>query len=210
MLAIVVQTFITARAEDVWRALLDRADIVLDALPVRAWPADGRTDEPPRHLTCEWPGVPGTSVEIVMHDVGGGVRCDLRHGGWAETPEAETAVQGHFAGWLQGLAALGHFVESGVDPRGTAAGERYFISGEIPASADAVFAVLPRLVTESVVAQDEGRLVRWQLATGGELVAILRNTPRGTHVALAEYGVTDRSASTRWPRLFEDLTLRLR
>ena len=208
MLAIVVQTFISAPAEEVWRALLSRADIVLDALPERAWP-EGRTEQPPRHLEAPWPAAPGTKVEIVVHDVGGGVRLDLRHTGWAETPEAETAVSGHFAGWLFGLAALGHFVENGEDPRSSLAGERYFISGEIPASADAVFAVLPQMVTEQLRAQEPSRLLRWQVKGGGELVAILRQTPRGTHVALGEYGVRDRSASQRWPALFEDLTRRL-
>ncbi len=208
MLAIVVQTFITAPAEEVWRALLSRADIVLDALPERAWPA-GMSQEPPRHLESPWPAAPETKVEIAIHDMGGGVRLDLRHLGWPETPEAETAVSGHFAGWLFGLAALGHFVESGTDPRSRVAGERYFISGEIPASADVVFAVLPEMVTEKLIAQQESRLLTWRTKSGGELVGILRQTPRGTHVALGEYGVTDRSASERWPALFEDLTRRL-
>ncbi len=208
MLAIVVQTFISAPAEAVWRALSSRTDIVLDALPERAWP-EGRTEEPPRHLLAPWPAAPGTKVEIAIHDMGGGVRLDLRHLGWQETPEAETLVSGHFAGWLFGLAALGHFVESGEDPRSAVAGERYFISGEIPASADAVFAVLPEMVTETLVAQRESRLLKWRTKGGGELVAILRQTPRGTHVALGESGVKDRAASQRWPALFEDLTRRL-
>ncbi len=208
MLAIVVQTFIAAPAEEVWRALLSRADIVLDALPERRWP-EGASQEPPRHLETAWPAAPGTTVEVVIHDVGGGVRLDLRHLGWPETPEAETAVSGHFAGWLFGLAALGHFIESGTDARSTVAGERYFISGEIPASADAVFAVLPQMVTERLVGQEESRLLKWATKGGGELVGILRQTPRGTHVALGEYGVKDRSASQRWPALFEDLTRRL-
>ena len=208
MLAIVVQTFISAPAEQVWRALLSRADIVLDALPERAWPA-GLSEQPPRQLESPWPAAPGTTVEIVIHDVGGGVRLDLRHFGWQETAEAETAVSGHFAGWLFGLAALGHFVESGVDARSSVPGERYFISGEIPASADAVFAVLPEMVTAQLVSSEESRLLRWRTESGGELVGLLRQTPRGTHVALGEYGVKDRSASARWPALFEDLTRRL-
>lgn len=209
MLAIVVQTFIAAPAAAVWDALLGRADVVLDALPEPAWPEQGRDDDPPRHLACGWPAAPGTSVEVVVHDVAGGVRLDLRHVNWAESPDAEAMVQGHFAGWLQGMAALGHLIETGEDPRSRVPGERYFISGEIPASADAVFAVLPTMVTAELADRREGRLLRWRVP-GGELVAILRPTPRGTHVALAEYGVTDRSASERWPALFESLTLRLK
>ena len=38
-----------------------------------------------------------------------------------------------------------------------------------------------------------------------ELTLTLRRTPRGTHLALAEYGVTGRAASTRWPPFFERL-----
>lgn len=38
-----------------------------------------------------------------------------------------------------------------------------------------------------------------------EATLILRPTPRGTHLALAEYGVSGRAASTRWPPMFERL-----
>lgn len=56
----------------------------------------------------------------------------------------------------------------------------------------------------------EGRLLRFTLPGPRELVIVLRRTPRGTHCALAEYGVTDKSASGRWPRLLERLTRFLR
>jgi uncharacterized protein YndB with AHSA1/START domain len=95
--------------------------------------------------------------------------------------------------------------------------ERYFISGEIPADASAVYrslvdaAVLARwsgglFVTAERVQVIEDKLVRWRAPAGGEVVVLLRATPRGTHLALAEYGVTDRAASTRWPAMFENLT----
>lgn len=200
MLAIIVQTFIAAPAETVWRQLLERADIILDALPIHAWPDAGGEQQPPRFLAAPFPhGV----AKLTLHDVGGGVRVDLRHEGWQETPEAETLVQGHFAGWLQGLAALGHFVETGADPRSGAPGERYFISGEIEAGADSVYRVL--LDQFQATRRVENRLLAWPGGGGGEVVAILRPTPRGTHVALAEYGVADRTASQRWPALFENL-----
>jgi hypothetical protein len=60
-----------------------------------------------------------------------------------------------------------------------------------------------------LVDEVEDRFLRWALPRG-ELVAILRRTPRGTHCALAEYGVEDRSASARWPAMFERLTRFLR
>lgn len=203
MLAIVVQTFVTAPAEEVWAQLHARADILLDALPVTRWPA-ARDEQPPRHLSVAFPA---GRVHVTLHDVGGGVRVDLRHDGWPETPEAESQVQGHFAGWLQGLAALGHFVETGQDPRLAVPGERYFISGEIPASADAVYRVLVdhAPITDRV----EGRMLRWKQPGGGDVVALLRPTPRGTHLALAEYGVAGREASQRWPGLFEQLARQL-
>jgi hypothetical protein len=119
-------------------------------------------------------------------------------------------------------------VESGKDPRAASAvlagKERYFASAEIPASADAVFrsladaAVRPRwsdgaLEGAELVESLEGRFLRFTLpekAGPGELVFIFRRTPRGTHCALAEYGVADRSASARWPKLLERLTRFLR
>jgi hypothetical protein len=52
----------------------------------------------------------------------------------------------------------------------------------------------------------EHKLVRWRLPSGGELVGIFRPTPRGTHLALAEYGVAGHEASARWPAMFERLT----
>lgn len=201
MLAIVVQTFIAAPAESVWDVLHARADLVLDALPVNAWP-EGRDEQPPRHLSVAFPM--GT-VHLTLHDVGGGVRVDVRHDGWPEAPESEAQLQGHFAGWLQGLAALGHFVETGEDPRSAVQGERYFISGEIKASPDAVYRVMTDQLDPSLLApRSSSRLLRLS-ADGGETVAILRATPRGTHVALAVYGVTDRSSSQRWPQFFENL-----
>ena len=204
MLAIVVQTFIAAPAAGVWAQLHARADIVLDALPVRAWPREGREEQAPVHFAVPFPM---GRVTVTLHDAGGGVRLDLRHDDWPETAEAETNVQGHFAGWLQGLAALGHFIETSQDVRSTTPGERYFISGEVPASADAIYRVLKDYAP--VTEQRENRMVKWRQPGGGEVVVVLRPTPRGTHVALAEYGVTDRSASQRWPQLFEQLAKQL-
>lgn len=201
MLAIVVQTFIAAPAESVWEALISRADLVLDALPVRAWP-EGGDQQPPRHLAVAFPV---GAVRVTIHDVGGGVRLDVRHDGWPESPDSEAQLQGHFAGWLQGLAALGHFVETGEDPRSDVKGERYFISGEIKAAPDAVFRVMADQLDPAPLApRSSSRLLRLR-SDGGETVAILRATPRGTHVALAVYGVSDRSASQRWPQFFENL-----
>jgi hypothetical protein len=135
-------------------------------------------------------------------------------------PAWEEAIGGYFAGWLQTLAALGVLVESGVDARcepERRGGERYFASGEVPASADAVW----RSLTDPYVLERwsdgvldgaetleslEGRFLRLALPPPTELTLILRRTPRGTHLALAEYGVTGRDASTRWPPLFERLT----
>jgi hypothetical protein len=63
---------------------------------------------------------------------------------------------------------------------------------------------------ETLVALD-GRFLRLGLPPRGgapgatELTVILRRTPRGTHVALAEYGVSGREPSTRWPPMFERL-----
>lgn len=223
MLAIVVQTFVSAPAEPVWEALVERSDLVLDSLPARdAWPESGRSEQAPRRLEVMW-DVRGhvTRAGVTLHDVGDGVRVDLRHEGWPEGPEWEAQVQGHFAGWLQGLAVLGHYVETGGDARvadpALAGTERYFISGEIPrASADAVYRCLTDhdalarwsdgvLDGMTVIESVDDRLVRWRTPSGSELVAVLRPTPRGTHAALAEYGVRDRSASAKWPAAFERL-----
>ena len=217
-----------ARAQ-VWHALLHRAEVVLDALPEPRWP-DGCVVEEPLRLTAPWPHtVPlgaATEVAIELQEVGEGTVVDLTHTGLGEGPGWDEAIGGHFAGWLQALAALGVLVESGVDPRpaGPLRGrERYFASGEIPAGADATWRSLtdPRVLerwSEGVVdGADalevlEGRFLRLALprragdGAATELTLILRRTPRGTHVALAEYGVSGREASTRWPPMFERLT----
>src|SRR3990172_4072085 len=125
VLAIVVQTFIAAPAEEVWAQLHASADIVLDALPVTAWPSEGREEQAPLHFAVPFPV---GQVQVTLHDVGGGVRLDLRHHRSPETPPAETMVQGHFAGWLQGLAALGHFIQTGQDAPPLAPPPPYFIS----------------------------------------------------------------------------------
>ncbi len=226
-----IQSFVSAPPAAVWEQLLGRPDVVLDALPVQAWP-DQREERAPTRLLVRWPfgsgGAATTSLEITLTPVSGGTRVDLRHEGWHEEPGWQDRVAGHFAGWLQALAALGLLVETGKDPRASSAAlagkERYYASAEIPASSDAVFrsladaAVLSRWsdgalegaeLTESL----EGRLARFTLPGEkgpGELVVILRRTPRGTHCALAEYGVTDTSASGRWPKMFERLTRFLR
>ena len=227
MQAIVIQTFIAAPPDTIWAALLSHAGLLFDGLPARAWPAR-RDEQPPFHFKAAWPFTEGagdaTDVAVTLHALGEGTRVDVRHEGWGEGPPWDAAIQGHFAGWLQGLAALGLMIESGVDARGegpAAERGRYFVSGEIPADAAPLFRAL---VDPSVLARwSEGvfdgmarkeeidnRLVRWRSPAGpgiegGEVVAILRPTPRGTHVALAEYGVSGTSASARWPQMFERL-----
>ncbi len=227
MEAIRIQSFVAAAPQAVWEALLRRPDIVLDALPVQAWP-DQREERVPSRLLVRWPFASGgdavTSLEITLVPVSGGTRVELRHEGWHEAPGWQDLIAGHFAGWLQALAALGLLVETGRDarPSSTELGgkERYFASAEIPAGTDAVYrsltdpAVLRRwsdgvLDGAELIESVEGRLGRWKLGGEGEareLVAILRHTPRGTHCALAEYGVADRSASARWPKMLERLS----
>lgn len=226
-----IQSFISAPPDAVWERLMGRPDIVLDALPVQVWP-DQREERAPSRLLVRWPfssgGTATTSLEISLKPVSGGTRIDLRHEGWHEEPGWQDAISGHFAGWLQALAALGLLVESGRDPRASSAAlagkERYFASAEIPASADAIFRsladaeVLPRWSDGALEGAElgenlEGRFLRFTLpgeAGSRELVVILRRTPRGTHCALAEYGVTDKSASARWPKLLERLARFLR
>jgi uncharacterized protein YndB with AHSA1/START domain len=227
MQAIVIQTFIAAPPETIWAALLSRPDIVLDGLPARAWP-ERTGEQPPFHFTAAWPFTAGaggaTDVAVTLHALGGGTRVDVRHEGWGEGPAWDVAIQGHFAGWLQGLAALGLMVETGADARASEPAlrerGRYFVSGEIPADAAPVYRALvdPVVLSRWSDAAFEGiertqeienRLVRWRSpdrpgGAGGEVVAILRPTPRGTHVALAEYGVSG-DASARWPAMFERL-----
>jgi len=222
MQAIVIQTFIAAPPETIWAALLSRAEVLFDGLPAREWPAR-RDEQAPFHFKAAWPFTEGaggrTDVAVTLTRLGGGTRVDVRHEGWGEGPAWDAAIQGHFAGWLQGLAALGLLIESGVDARasepGVKAKGRYFVSGEIKAEAEPVYralvdpAVLARW-SDGVfdgaerIQEIENRLVRWRTASS-EIVAILRPTPRGTHVALAEYGVSGTAASTRWPPMFERL-----
>ncbi|HVO34304.1 MAG TPA: SRPBCC domain-containing protein [Gemmatimonadales bacterium] len=226
-----IQSFVSAPRTAVWEQLMGRPDIVLDALPVQAWP-DQREEQAPSRLLVRWPfssgGTATTSVAITLAEVSGGTRIDLKHEGWHEEPGWQDAIAGHFAGWLQALAALGLLVETGTDPRAASAvlagKERYFASAEIPAGADAVFRSLadPDVRTRwsdgaldgaELVESVESRFLRFTLpgkAGPGELAIILRRTPRGTHCALAEYGVVDRSASARWPKLLERLTRFLR
>lgn len=223
-----IQSFVSAPPTAVWEQLLGRPDIVLDALPVQAWP-DQREERAPSRLLVRWPfssgGTATSTVEISLSPVSGGTRIDLRHEGWHEEPGWQDAIAGHFAGWLQALASLGLLVETGKDARASSAAlvgkERYFASAEIPASSDAVYRSLadaevrPRwsdgaLEGVELAESLEGRLLRFTLPGPRELVIVLRRTPRGTHCALAEYGVTDKSASGRWPRLLERLTRFLR
>jgi len=221
--AIVIQTFIAAPPTNVWAALFAETDLLFDGLPVKAWPAR-REEQAPLHFTVDWPGTPEpTEVAVTLREMGGGVRVDVRHAGWREGAGAawDDAIQGHFAGWLHGLAALGALLEHGVDARASTpalrAAERYLISGEVPAEPSPIWQSLTDrealerwsdgvLDGAAAVEQVEDRFLRWRLASGGELVAVLRPTPRGTHVALAEYGVTDKAASARWPQMFERLT----
>jgi hypothetical protein len=236
MQAIIVQSFIAAPPDTVWAALRSRTDVLFDGLPAGSWP-EGGSEEPPYHVEVPWPFTAAaggaTKVSLTLHDAGDGVRVDLRHEGWGEGSAWDTAIQGHFAGWLQGLAAIGLLLETGRDARvrepSLPGRERYFISGEIPAAPPAVYrsitdeAVRARwsggvLDGAEVVEELEDRFVRWRVgaqmsgrvnaqATGrlGEITAILRATPRGTHLAVAEYGVADRGASGRWPAMFEGL-----
>jgi len=226
-----IQSFVTAPPLEVWRLLIGRPDVVLDALPVTAWP-DGREEQSPSRLRAPWPSVGGagpTSVELTLTPIPGGTRVELRHQGWEEGPAGQEAIAGHFAGWLQALAALGLLVEAGRDARASTAAlagrERYFASGEIPAGADAVYRALTdadvvrrwsegTLDGAELVDSVDGRYARWRVripdAAEGELVMILRPTPRGTHCAVAEYGVVGRSASARWPRMLERLARFLR
>ena len=216
-----------AERAEVWHALLHRTEVVLDALPEPRWP-EGCALEPPARLTAPWPRTlplgAATEVAIELQDVGGGTVVDLTHGGLGEGPAWDEAIGGYFAAWLQALAALGLLVESGVDPRPAErlrGRERYFASGEIPSGADATWrsltdpGVLGRWSDAVLEGADtleslEGRFLRLAPRAGGaspptELTLILRRTPRGTHVALAEYGVSGREASTRWPPMFERL-----
>jgi hypothetical protein len=226
-----IQSFVSAPPAAVWEQLLGRPDVVLDALPIRAWP-EPREESAPTRLKVRWPissgGTASTSVAITLAEVSGGTRVDLRHEGWHEEPGWQDTIAGHFAGWLQALAALGLLVETGKDPRAASAAlagrERYFASAEVPAGADAVYRSLADAAVRErwsdgaldgaeLAESLEGRFLRFTLpgkAGPGELVLILRRTPRGTHCALAEYGVADKSASGRWPRLFERLTRFLR
>jgi hypothetical protein len=231
MEAIRIQSFVAAPPEAVWKQLLERPDVVLDALPVQAWP-DQREERAPSRLLVRWPfssgGTSTTTVEISLSKVSGGTRIDLRHEGWHEEPGWQDTIAGHFAGWLQALAALGLMVETGKDPRASSSAlagqQRYFASAEIPAGSDAVYRSLadPEVLQrwsdgalEGAVLADsmEGRLLRFTLPGSREpreLVVILRHTPRGTHCALAEYGARDQSASARWPRMLERLSRFLR
>ena len=223
MQAIHIQSFIAAPPETIWAALSSHADLVLDGLPARAWPA--RTSEQaPLHFTSSWPFTEtagaATNVAVTLRPLGGGTRVDVRHEGWGEGPAWDEAIQGHFAGWLQGLAALGLMIESLVDARASDPAlrgrERYLVSGEIPTEAPPIYRSLADPDVRARWSADafdgveqveavENRLLRWRSGPG-EVVAILRPTPRGTHVALAEYGASGRAASQRWPAMFERLT----
>lgn len=222
-----IQSFVAASPGEVWAALLGRPEVVLDALPARAWP-EPREERAPASLHVRWlfTEACGAATELVIRldEVSGGTRVDVRHEGFGEGPAWAEALAGHFAGWLQALAALGLLVENGTDARPGAAlaeRERYYASAEIRAPTDAVYRSLvdPDVLAAwsngvldgaRVIDEVEGRYVRWQLPGGTaarEVVMLLRRTPRGTHVALAEYGVADRSEpSGRWPPMFERLS----
>jgi len=219
--AIHIQSFIAAPSGQVWAALLSRPDLLLDGLPATAWP-ERHDQQPPFHFHVTWPHTPEpTEVSLTLHELSGGTRVDLVHAGWGDGGVWEEPLHGHFAGWLQGLAALGLWIERGTDARAADPGlrgkERYFASGEIPASASAVYRSLTAADVlerwgEGVLAGAvrleavENAVLRWSLPNRAELVIILRRTPRGTHCALAEYGVVDQAASARWPAMFERLT----
>jgi len=223
MQAIVVQTFIAAPPETVWRGVFERSDVLFDGLPADGWPEETQR-QPPVHAHAPWPwtresGGP-TEVSLTLHELNGATRLDIRHQGWGEGPSWDAAIHGHFAGWLQGVAALGLMIETGRDERAGSAElagrERYFVSGEIPAQPEAVYRALSDDsvrarwaggTTDGLVLIDsiENAFARFSTPSGGEVTAILRRTPRGTHLAIAEYGVPDRGASQRWPAMFEKL-----
>ena len=143
-----MQSFIAADAARVFAAVRERTDLLFDGLPAESWPAVDGVQEP-YHFTSPWPftqaaGGP-TKVSVTLHDMGGGVRVDVRHEGWGEGAAWDTMIQGHFAGWLQGLAALGLWLETGIDARqadrpahpahpALRTADRYFISGGFPRS----------------------------------------------------------------------------
>jgi len=221
--AIVVQTFIEAPPQQVWRAVFERSDVLFDGLPADEWPPETERQEPV-HAHAPWPwteraGGP-TEVQLTLQDMNGATRLDVRHQGWGEGPSWDAAIQGHFAGWLQGVAALGLMVETGRDERAGSAElaqrERYFVSGEIPGPPESVYRALvdptirklwSNTTMNGLTLSDfiESRFARFTTGNGGEVTAILRRTPRGTHLAIAEYGVADRTASQRWPAMFEAL-----
>jgi hypothetical protein len=228
---------VAAGRTEVWDALLHRTDVVLDALPEPRWPEGRALDAPARLTAPWPHTAPlGAATEVVVElaEVGSGTLLDLRHRGLGEGPAWDEAIGGYFAAWLQALAALGVLVESGVDARPAEAlrgRERYVASGEIPAPADPTWRSLTdRYVLErwsdgvlegaETLEALEGRFLRLALppragadpaapavASPTELTVILRRTPRGTHLALAEYGVPvgGREPSTRWPPMFERL-----
>jgi len=173
-----------------------------------------------------WPhtaplGAP-SEVVVDLDEVAGGTRVSLRHRGLGERPAWDEVIGGYFAAWLQALAALGLLVGRGVDARPAAAqrgAERYFASGEIPALPDSVFRALadPSALERRVLDEAEalGAVERDLLrvtvpprgaeAAATELVFVLRRALRGTHLTLAEYGVSGREASRLWPPMFERL-----
>jgi len=224
--AIVLQSFIAAPGADVWSALHARTDLLFDGLPAKAWP-EGGEEQAPFHMTRPWPFTQdaggATDVSVTLHDMGGGVRVDLRHALNRVTlfalifaigilvDDAIVVVENihrHYElGWTDPRQASGEGQER-------ASGERYFISGEIPAEASAVYraltdgAVLGRWSGDAfgampVAEEIEDKFIRWKGPS--EVTAILRPTPRGTHLAIAEYGIRDRAASGRWPAVFESL-----
>ena len=224
MESIHIQSFVAAPPDRIWAALSTRQDVLLHGLPGGAWPEANEplcASGPPFRLEVAWPHTPApTRVSLTLHELDGGTRLDLVHQGWGEGAEWEEPLQGHFAGWLFGLAAFGLWVETGKDARpldpALRARERYFASGEVPATPSAVYraltdaGVLERWADGALSGAEpldevEDAFRRWRLPAGGELVVVLRHTPRGTHCALAEYGVTDRGASARWPAMFEPL-----
>jgi len=200
---------------------LGRADVVLDALPVAAWP-DQREEHSPSRLVVPWPlgsGTAQTTVEITLAPVSGGTRVDVRHEGWESGPSAQDALAGHFAGWLQALAALGLIVESGKDPRASSAslaGRRQVLRlGGNPAGVDAVFRALfgpggtLRWSEGALEGAELGRFRRGPLRpmdarrAGGrrarEVVMILRLTAQGNPLRRGGVRGVGRSSSARWP-----------
>src|SRR3972149_8222249 len=96
--------FVAPPPGQVWAPLVARADLLFDGLPPKVWPEE-RDEQPPLHLTVAWSHTPEpTEVSLTLHELGGGARVGRHHALWGEGAGWDAAIQGHLAGWVQGLA----------------------------------------------------------------------------------------------------------